>query len=91
MISTLRAAVAVWRECDASVAPRATVDDVTQGRHYPPARAYLARKEAEGKSRKEALRCLKRHLARTVYRTLTAPTKEKMKTPNQAALTPALT
>lgn len=63
----------------------------TQGRHHPPARAYLARKEAEGKSRKEALRCLKRHLARTVYRTLTAPTKEKMKASNQAALTPALT
>ncbi len=64
---------------------------VTQGRHYPPARAYLARKQAEGKSRKEALRCLKRHLARTVYRTLTAPTEAKMKPPNQAALTPALT
>ena len=35
---------------------------VTQGRWHPPARAYLARKQAEGKSRKEALRCLKRHL-----------------------------
>jgi transposase len=45
---------------------------VTQGRAHPPARAYLARKEAEGKSRKEALRCLKRHLARAVYRTLTS-------------------
>jgi len=64
---------------------------VTQGQHHPPARAYLARKQAEGKSRKEALRCLKRHLARSVYRTLTAPTEEKMKPPNQAALTPALT
>jgi transposase len=30
---------------------------VNQGRLHPPARAYLARKEAEGKSRKEALRC----------------------------------
>jgi transposase len=39
---------------------------VNQGRRHPPARAYLARKEAEGKNRKEALRCLKRHLARTV-------------------------
>jgi transposase len=35
---------------------------VTQGQHHPPARAYLARKQAEGKSRKEALRALKRHL-----------------------------
>jgi transposase len=31
---------------------------VTQGRWHPPARAYLERKQAEGKSRREALRCL---------------------------------
>jgi transposase len=43
---------------------------VTQGRVYPPARAYLERKQGEGKSRREALRCLKRQLARTVYNTL---------------------
>ena len=40
---------------------------VTQGRVHPPARAYLKRKQSEGKSRREALRCLKRQLARTVY------------------------
>ena len=43
---------------------------VTQGRVHPPARAYLERKQAEGKSRREAIRCLKRQLARTVYTTL---------------------
>jgi transposase len=43
---------------------------VTQGRVYPPARAYLERKQGEGKSRREAIRCLKRQLARTVYTTL---------------------
>jgi transposase len=43
---------------------------VTQGRVYGPARAYLERKQREGKSRREALRCLKRQLARTVYTTL---------------------
>ncbi|MFZ0342406.1 MAG: IS110 family transposase [Gaiellaceae bacterium] len=43
---------------------------VTQGRVHPPAQAYLERKQAEGKSRREALRCLKRQLARTVYTTL---------------------
>jgi transposase len=43
---------------------------ITQARIHPPARAYLARKQAEGKSRREALRCLKRQLARTVYVTL---------------------
>ena len=43
---------------------------ITQGRVHPPARAYLERKQAEGKSRREAIRCLKRQLARTVYGTL---------------------
>jgi len=43
---------------------------VTQGRVHPPARAYLAKKQAEGKTRIEALRCLKRHLARRVWRLL---------------------
>ena len=40
---------------------------VTQGRVHAPAKAYLERKRAEGKSRREAIRCLKRQLARTVY------------------------
>ncbi len=43
---------------------------ITQGRVHPPARAYLERKQGEGKSRREAIRCLKRQLARTVYTTL---------------------
>jgi transposase len=43
---------------------------VTQGRVHAPARAYLERKQKEGKSRREAIRCLKRHLARTVFSTL---------------------
>ena len=47
---------------------------VTQGRVHHPAKEYLARKQAEGKSRMEALRCLKRQLARTVLRALRPPT-----------------
>jgi transposase len=43
---------------------------VCQGRVHPPAREFLERKQAEGKSRREALRCLKRHLARQVWRLL---------------------
>jgi transposase len=43
---------------------------ITQGRVHAPARAYLERKQTEGKSRREAIRCLKRQLARTVYTTL---------------------
>jgi transposase len=43
---------------------------VNKGLWDPHAAAYLARKQAEGKSRKEALRCLKRFLARRVWRLL---------------------
>jgi transposase len=45
---------------------------ITQARIHPGARAYLDRKKAEGKSRREALRCLKRLLVRVVYQTLKA-------------------
>ncbi len=64
---------------------------VTQGRSHPPARAYLARKEAEGKTRKEALRCLKRHLTRAIYRTLKTSQEEKMTPTIRPVLVPALT
>lgn len=40
---------------------------VARGRLDPETAAYLARKQAEGKTRREALRCLKRHLARRVW------------------------
>jgi transposase len=45
---------------------------ITQARVHPSARAYLERKQAEGKSRREAIRCLKRQLARVVFNTLKA-------------------
>ena len=44
---------------------------LAQVRTYPPAQAFVARKRAEGKSWREALRALKRHLARIVFRLLT--------------------
>jgi transposase len=40
---------------------------VTKGRLDPETAAYLARRQAEGKTRREAIRCLKRHLARRVW------------------------
>jgi transposase len=43
---------------------------VTKARVDPETAAYLTRKQAEGKSRREALRCLKRHLARRVFKLL---------------------
>jgi transposase len=64
---------------------------VTQARMHPPARAYLERKQAEGKSRREALRCLKRHLARTVYRTLRSVEERKMRSSLELVDVPALT
>ena len=35
-------------------------------------RAYLARRTSEGKSKREIMRCLKRYVAREVYRVLTS-------------------
>ena len=43
---------------------------LAQSTHHPAARAYVARKLAEGKTSRDAIRCLKRHLARVVYRVL---------------------
>jgi transposase len=45
---------------------------ITQARYHAPARDYLERKRSEGKSRREALRCLKRLLVRVVFNTLKA-------------------
>jgi transposase len=50
---------------------------ITRGRIDPTTRAYLRRKEAEGKSRIEAMRCLKRHLARHYHRLLLRPVTTK--------------
>ncbi len=43
---------------------------MVQARWHPDARAYLARKRAEGKTAAEARRCLKRHLAAVIYRAM---------------------
>jgi transposase len=45
---------------------------ITQARYHAPARDYLERKRSEGKSRREALRCLKRLLVRVVFNALKA-------------------
>ncbi len=46
---------------------------VTRARCHPETRAYVARKRAEGKTTREAIRCLKRHLARRIWRLLQPP------------------
>jgi transposase len=46
---------------------------ITRANHDPATKTYLERKEAEGKTKKGALRCLKRHLARRFHHLLSLP------------------
>ena len=46
---------------------------ITRAQRDPTTKEYLARKEAEGKTKKGALRCLKRHLARRFHHLLALP------------------
>jgi transposase len=48
---------------------------VTRARCHPETRDYIARKRSEGKTHREAIRSLKRHLARRVWQLLRAPTR----------------
>lgn len=45
---------------------------VTQIRMHPSARDYVAKKRAEGKTKTEAIRALKRHITRVVFKTMTS-------------------
>jgi transposase len=55
---------------------------ITRARVDPTTRAYIARRIADGKTRREAIRCLKRHLARRIWRLLNAPTPERKDSPS---------
>jgi transposase len=46
---------------------------VTRARCHQPTRDYIARRRGEGKSTREAIRCLKRYLVRHVWRLLQPP------------------
>jgi transposase len=50
---------------------------VTQVRMHPPAIAFVERKRAEGMSNREALRCLKRHIGRTLFKTMVRAEKAR--------------
>ena len=54
----------------------------TRIRHDARTKEYVAKRKAEGKNRKEIIRCLKRHIAREIYRLITDPPP----TPNCAKL-----
>jgi transposase len=47
---------------------------ITRMGHDTNTRAYVGRRTAEGMSTKEIIRCLKRYVARELYKTLTRPT-----------------
>jgi hypothetical protein len=49
-------------------------------RVHLPAQQYVARRLGKGKTKREALRCLKRHLVRTVFNTMTTPTANASET-----------
>ena len=57
---------------------RASPDRGRPGPHPRAARDYLTRKQSEGKSRRESLRCLKRQLVRSVLRLLRVPAQENL-------------
>jgi transposase len=46
---------------------------MTRLAHDPRTKAYLARRTAEGKTKKEIIRCLKRYIAREIYKALSQP------------------
>jgi transposase len=48
---------------------------VTRMAHDPRTKAYVARRTTEGKTKKEIIRCLKRYVAREVYKTLIPPAR----------------
>lgn len=57
-----------------------------QARTCPEARAFLDRKQAEGKTRREAIRCLKRHITRRTYRLLTTMHDNNSNAPTRTPL-----
>jgi transposase len=59
---------------------------VTRAQHDPATKEYLARKETEGKTKKGALRSLKRHLARRFHQLLSEPRAEQQPTPEPASI-----
>ena len=60
---------------------------ITRAQRDPATKEYLARKEAEGKITKGALRCLKRYLARRFYHLLAEPSADHPHAANGTSIT----
>jgi transposase len=50
---------------------------ITRARCHPETQAYMARKREEGKTQREAIRCLKRQLARRIWHLLQPPSPDR--------------
>ena len=50
---------------------------ITRMRHHQPTRTYVQRRTAEGLTKREIIRCLKRYVAREIYKALPATTLDK--------------
>jgi transposase len=59
---------------------------VTRARCDPQTQHYIARKKAEGKTNRDAIRCLKRHLARRIWHLLQPPTPTREATLSKSNL-----
>jgi transposase len=57
---------------------------MTRLAHDPRTKAYAARRTAEGKTKKEIIRCLKRYIAREIYNALCRPQRSGMPPAPQA-------
>jgi transposase len=57
---------------------------ITRMGHDPHTRCYVKRRTTEGLSTKEIIRCLKRYVAREIYKTLTRPQDHAQDLPGTA-------
>ncbi|WP_422936549.1 IS110 family transposase [Sinomonas sp. P47F7] len=55
---------------------------IVRMRHHQPTRIYVERRTAEGLSKREIIRCLKRYIAREIYRNLPRPALKHQQAPS---------
>jgi transposase len=58
---------------------------IVRMRHHQPTRDYVERRTAEGLSKREIIRCLKRYIAREIYANLPRPEASQLKLKNAQA------
>jgi transposase len=51
---------------------------IVRMRHHQPTRAYVERRTAEGRTKREIIRCLKRYIAREIYNNLPTATRASL-------------